>query len=130
MNDLDNFKFITKIDVSDMVTLISNFSEQCREGVKLGKNFKIPVDLKNFIPSAILFCGLGGSAITGDLIADLVREKAKFPVLVNRDYTIPSFVDKKTLVFCISYSGNTEETISSYRESVKKGAREESVTEI
>ncbi len=120
---MNNFKFIAKIDASDMATLISNFPEQCREGAKLGEDFRIPVVLKGFIPSKVLFCGLGGSAITGDLIADLVREEANFPILVNRDYTLPGFVDKKTLVFCISYSGNTEETISSYRESVKKGAR-------
>ena len=123
MNDLDNLKFITKIDASNMAVLIANFPEQCQEGVKFGEDFKIPVGLRNFIPSGVLFCGLGGSAITGDLIADLVRGEAKFPVLVNRDYTVPGFVDKKTLVFCISYSGNTEETLSSYRESVKKGAR-------
>ena len=123
MNNLDNFKFITKIDASNMAVLISNFPEQCQEGVKLGEDFKIPVGLRSFIPSSVLFSGLGGSAITGDLIADLVRKDAKFPILVNRDYTLPGFVDKKTLVFCISYSGNTEETISSYRESVKKGAR-------
>ncbi len=123
MNDLDNFKSMRKIDASDMTALISNFPEQCREGVKLGEAFKVSAGLKNFMPSRVLFLGLGGSAITGDLIADLVREDAKFPILVNRDYTVPGFVDKKTLVFCISYSGNTEETINSYRQSIKKGAR-------
>lgn len=123
MNRLDEPKFIKKIDASGMATLLSDFPRQCHEGVRLGEDFRIPLGLKNFVPSNILFSGLGGSAITGDLIADLVRDEAKFPILVNRDYSIPSFVDKKTLVFCISYSGNTEETIASYQEAHKRGAR-------
>ena len=123
MNRLDEPKFIKKIDASGMATLLSDFPRQCQEGVRLGEDFRIPLDLKNFVPSNILFSGLGGSAITGDLITDLVRDEAKFPILVNRDYSIPNFVDKKTLVFCISYSGNTEETVTSYQEAHKRGAR-------
>ncbi|MCK4245293.1 MAG: bifunctional phosphoglucose/phosphomannose isomerase [Candidatus Omnitrophica bacterium] len=123
MNRLDDLESIRKIDASEMAALLSDFPRQCQEGVNRGENARIPAGLKSFIPSAILFSGLGGSAITGDLIADLIREEAKFPILVNRDYSLPRFVDKKTLVFCISYSGNTEETIASYQESHKRGAK-------
>lgn len=123
MDRLDDLEFSRRIDASEMAALLSDFPRQCQEGVNLGESFKVPLGLKNFIPSNILFSGLGGSAITGDLIADLIREEAKFPILVNRDYSLPRFVDKRTLVLCISYSGNTEETIASYQESLKRGAK-------
>ncbi len=123
MNNLNNLKTIRRIDASDMAALLLDFPNQCQEGVNLGEAIRIPPGLNNFIPSVILFSGLGGSAITGDLVADLVREETKFPILVNRDYLIPNFVDEKTLVLCISYSGNTEETISSYQESLKSKAK-------
>ena len=123
MKRTDNLKSIRKIDLSDMASLLSDFPQQCEEGVKIGQDYKLSSSLKNFTPSVILFSGLGGSAITGDLIADLVREEVKFPILTNRDYTIPNFVNEKTLVFVISYSGNTEETLSSYQEVLKRKAK-------
>ncbi|HZK44574.1 MAG TPA: bifunctional phosphoglucose/phosphomannose isomerase [Syntrophomonadaceae bacterium] len=70
----------------------------------------------------ILVTGLGGSAIGGDILKDYAASKASLPILVNRDYNIPAFVGPDTLFFAVSYSGNTEETLSAYQEAVKKGA--------
>jgi glucose/mannose-6-phosphate isomerase len=42
--------------------------------------------------------------------------------MVNRDYTLPLFVGKNTLVLAVSYSGNTEETLSAYDEANARGA--------
>ena len=57
----------------------------------------------------VVICGMGGSAISGDIA------KAAFsdvlPIEVNKDYKIP-YVDDSTLVCILSYSGNTEETLS------------------
>ena len=73
----------------------------------------------------IVVCGMGGSAISGDLT------KATFqsfiPVDVVKDYTIP-FVDSSTLVICCSYSGNTEETLSCFKEADKKTSYLSAVT--
>ena len=66
---------------------------------------------------------MGGSAIGGDLIRSYLSKTVKFPIVVNRDYDIPEFVDEQTLVFISSYSGNTEETISAYKHARKKQAR-------
>ena len=59
----------------------------------------------------VLICGMGGSGISGDILAVSYPE---LQVVTNKDYTIPGFVDKKTLAILISYSGNTEETLSCY----------------
>lgn len=73
--------------------------------------------------SNILVSGLGGSAIGGDILKDYAATSASIPIMVNRDYTIPAFVNEKTLFFAISYSGNTEETINAYQEAQAKDAK-------
>ncbi len=59
----------------------------------------------------VLICGMGGSGISGDITAILYPE---IRILVNKDYQIPGYVDKKSLAILVSYSGNTEETLSNY----------------
>jgi len=71
----------------------------------------------------VVVCGMGGSAISGDLLKDLLRDDLNIPLQVSREYRLPSYVDKKTLVFCVSYSGNTEETLSQFVDAVKTGCK-------
>ncbi len=70
----------------------------------------------------IVVSGLGGSAIGGDILKSYAASGGSVPIVVNRDYHIPAFVNGKTLFFAVSYSGNTEETLSAYKEAVAKGA--------
>lgn len=65
---------------------------------------------------------MGGSAIGGDLVKSLLEEEVSFPIAVNRSYHLPAFVNSKTLVFAISYSGNTEETLTAYQIARRKRA--------
>lgn len=67
----------------------------------------------------ILFCGIGGSAVPGEVIKSLNLKKS---VLIARE-KLPASVNSKTLVFIVSYSGNTKETIKLYRQAKKKKAR-------
>ncbi len=71
----------------------------------------------------IVVCGMGGSAISGDLLKDLFRNNLNIPIQVSREYHLPSYVNEKTLVFCISYSGNTEETLSQFVDAIKLGCK-------
>lgn len=70
----------------------------------------------------IVISGLGGSAIGGDIVRTLAAGQAAVPVVVNRDYNLPAFVDQNTLFAAVSYSGNTEETLSAYQQAREKGA--------
>ncbi len=63
--------------------------------------------------------GMGGSALPGDFVKSLFYP-LPFELHINKDYEIPEFVNKKWLSFIISYSGNTEETISMYKECKKR----------
>jgi glucose/mannose-6-phosphate isomerase len=68
-----------------------------------------------FPPEAIhnvAICGMGGSAIAGDLIIGAFWERLRRPVQVIRDYYLPGWVGENTLVIGSSFSGTTEETLT------------------
>ena len=114
-------KSVNALDKSDMLKLLSEFPQQLKDAAEIGGRIDFQKDIiKDF--DKIIFCGLGGSAIGADLIRSYIAKECKKPVIVNRDYTLPAFVDKKTLVVVSSYSGNTEETLSAYEEAKKRGA--------
>ncbi|UCE07853.1 MAG: bifunctional phosphoglucose/phosphomannose isomerase, partial [bacterium] len=79
---------------------------------QIGEAFDLEINrhkIKN-----ILFVGMGGSAISGDLIISCLNNELKVPAFVNRNYFLPNFVDQSSLVVVSSYSGNTEESLSCY----------------
>lgn len=119
MNNLDDLEIISKLDSADMLKFISEFPEQCRKAYDIGKNFETS-KLNGRIEN-IVFAGLGGSAIGADIIRVYLQKELKLPIIVSRNYTLPGFVGKNTLLFCSSYSGNTEETLSSFEEGLKRG---------
>ncbi len=71
----------------------------------------------------IVLTGLGGSAISGDVFANMFGRKLTVPFVVNRNYTMPAFVNKSSLVIASSYSGNTEETLSAVKEASGREAQ-------
>uniref|UniRef100_A0A7V3RG21 Bifunctional phosphoglucose/phosphomannose isomerase n=1 Tax=candidate division WOR-3 bacterium TaxID=2052148 RepID=A0A7V3RG21_UNCW3 len=66
----------------------------------------------------VIICGMGGSGISGDITSQLYPG---IEVLVNKDYKVPEYLDKTALSILVSYSGNTEETLSNYKILKKKG---------
>jgi glucose/mannose-6-phosphate isomerase len=63
---------------------------------------------------------LGGSAISGDLIRNYLKDEINIPFVVNRNYYLPAFANENTLLIASSYSGNTEETISVLNQAIRK----------
>lgn len=119
---LDDLKTIKKYDQSDMLGTIESFSTQCRAAKKIGDGFDLPASFKIQYKN-IVTTGLGGSAIGSDIARSYIADDSKTPIFVNRNYRLPGFVDKDTLVVASSYSGNTEETISAYKDAKSKGAK-------
>ena len=122
MHILDDLKAIEKYDASDMLELIESFPEQCQDAKHIGGEFELP---KNFNTNCknIVCIGLGGSGIGADIGRSYVADDAKIPLFVNRNYTLPNFVDEDTLVVASSYSGNTEEVLSAYRDARDRGSK-------
>jgi glucose/mannose-6-phosphate isomerase len=93
--------------------LLKGFPSQLNEAMYMGKDIKVKGKITN-----ILVCGMGGSAIPGDLLKDYIGDDIH--VHVNKGYDVPNWVNKETLAFVISYSGDTEETIASFFKLRKK----------
>ncbi len=121
MRNLDDIKVIEKIDRARMRDVLAEIPEHCKEAYKLGKDFSLPRDFRNF--KNIVFSGMGGSAIGAEIVSSYLRKEINLAINVNRDYTLPGFVDKESLVILISYSGNTEETLSAYKEAAERQAK-------
>ncbi len=88
----------------------------------LAKALDQPMDIKADFDK-IVICGMGGSAIGGDIIRDCIIGSVKCPVFVQRFPDLPKWVDDRTLVIISSYSGNTGETISMYNQATERGCR-------
>jgi glucose/mannose-6-phosphate isomerase len=73
--------------------------------------------------TGLLVCGMGGSAIGGDLAAAALGERLTRPVATIRGYGLPGWVDGGWTVVCSSYSGGTEETLACFEEASGLGAR-------
>ncbi|GAB6066624.1 bifunctional phosphoglucose/phosphomannose isomerase [Aquifex pyrophilus] len=77
----------------------------------------------------IVFCGMGGSGIAGTFASKWLNHRGvKIPSFVVKGYELPPFVDDSYLVVCISYSGNTEETLSNFEEALKRGIKPVCIT--
>jgi glucose/mannose-6-phosphate isomerase len=108
---------MNRLDKSNMFETLSSFYKQFIEARKFVKH--IP---KQRIDS-IVIAGMGGSGIGGDILKAYLKYEIRIPIAVVKNYSLPSFVKKNTLVFVCSYSGNTEETTSVYKEARKRRAR-------
>ena len=75
------------------------------------------------LPGGLLVCGMGGSAIGGDLAAGAIGPRARRPVRTVRGYAPEPWLTSDTLVLCASYSGRTEETLSCFQAAGEAGAR-------
>jgi glucose/mannose-6-phosphate isomerase len=79
--------------------------------------------LKNKKFRNIILSGMGGSAISGDLMQNFLKDDLTLPFLVNRNYSLPGFADRNTLLIISSYSGNTEEALAALEEGIRNKCR-------
>lgn len=112
---------IQEIDKSGMKDIIKDFPNQVAEACAIGKAAPFFNDTPK--KGRFLVLGMGGSAIGGDLIKAYVNSldsAENFLIEVNRNYDIPANLKSEDNVIVSSYSGNTEETISGLKQSLKK----------
>jgi len=75
------------------------------------------------LPGGLVVCGMGGSAIGGDLAMAALGDRATRPITVVRGYALESWIPPETLVLCASYSGETEETLACFEAAGAAGAQ-------
>lgn len=113
---LDDISKIKGIDRDDMLSFCVDVTKHYAKALETAGR----VSLDYSMPENVVVAGMGGSAIGGELLKDLLREDAAVPVEVSRAYSLPGYVNERSLVFVVSYSGETEETLSSFLDAVKR----------
>jgi glucose/mannose-6-phosphate isomerase len=120
--NLDDPALIKNLDKNNYYPEILNFPTHLSEGWRIGQTN--PIQFRGTSIENILICGMGGSAIGADLAAAFARNQSKVPIVICRDYDLPAWVaGEHTLVIASSHSGNTEETLSCFKEAKLNGCR-------
>ena len=98
----------------DMEEMIGSFPQQLEEQYFILKKLNLNLDIFSEI-NKIAICGMGGSAISGDIAKLIIGDNIDKSIDIIRDYDCSNIYKNNSTLFIISsYSGNTEETLSMY----------------
>ena len=116
---MDSLGRMRELDPRGVMRTVSQMPDALRDSNRLGRD----VEVKRSTYGEVAIVGMGGSAIGGDMISSLVEEAGgSIPCRVARSYSVPKSIDPDSLVVAVSYSGNTEETLSMARDALSRGA--------
>lgn len=96
-----------------MREIIIDSPNQLTKGLGLAGDIKVDGNFKN-----VIICGMGGSTLPVGVLNTVASPNV--PVLAHRDYNLPKEANENSLIVCISYSGNTEETLSALEKAIEK----------
>jgi len=111
----------SELDTGEHLRHLGGLGGQLRRGYAAGRGTaRVPSGAD---ASAVLVCGMGGSGVAADVLRGLYAERVAVPLVASKGYRLPAFAGRDTVVVAVSFSGNTEETMSAYREAVERGCR-------
>ncbi|MFH1735287.1 MAG: SIS domain-containing protein [bacterium] len=102
-----------------MWTWLNEFPQQMKHAAELGATWD--AGLSN-PPRAVVFLGIGGSAIGAATVTELFAQYFSCPVFVHRGVSPPAWVGEDCLAVAVSYSGNTSETLEAFQQTLDAGA--------
>jgi len=103
-----------------MKDLIEAFPMDLSEALVIANQNPLKKDYSQF--NNVVICGMGGSGIGAKLVVSWIADEINIPVNFCQDYSLPNYVDSKTLIIASSNSGNTEETLSAAEEGYRRDA--------
>ena len=122
MIDLDDVGILEKLDSEDVLGAVERFSVQVARGWAIGRAATGLPDATGVDSIAVL--GMGGSGVSGDVVQAVVEPRLPVPWRTIKSYgPLPEWIGRNTLVFAVSYSGSTEETVAALNEAHERGAR-------
>jgi glucose/mannose-6-phosphate isomerase len=124
--DLDDREALRAGDATDMLGAVVALGGDAAAGYAVGRAITGMPSLDGV--TSVAFCGMGGSAVAGDILKQTFRDRISLPVDVNRSPLLPAYAGPHTLVLVSSFSGETSETLSSAREAVRRGCRMIAIT--
>lgn len=122
MVDLNDVTMVRKLDSMNSLKATENYDVQFEEALRISRDFKIEKNDFSFHEIAILGTG-GGSSIAAGLLRSFLFDELQIPVIINQGYDIPAWLDSNSLVFVVTHSGNTEETLSAFQQAKTRGAK-------
>ncbi|MEC7228734.1 MAG: hypothetical protein VXV95_01635, partial [Candidatus Thermoplasmatota archaeon] len=124
MADVNIVDLAATLDSEDMIGFTRSFIDDIKKGFRSVNPDRFPwmeeIGSKKW--QGVIALGMGGSAAGGDFLSVLCDQEAKIPVVVQRDYVLPSWWNEGWLVLSTSHSGNTEEAIEATEFALKSGA--------
>lgn len=109
MDSLDAPKEYAAVDRSDMFGVLPGFVDDFFRSFEAAQ--KVPLRAPSGLANVVM-AGMGGSGISANLTASLLGPEASVPLEIVNDYRLPGSVGPRSVVVAISYSGDTEETVS------------------
>jgi glucose/mannose-6-phosphate isomerase len=116
---LDDEEALRAADPRGLLEAYLRTGEQFQTGYRTAEEQVTPVGGA----ASVTFCAMGGSAAAGDVVAGAYRDRLPVPMSTVRGYRLPAHCGPDDLVVCVSYSGDTEETLSAYGEAIARGCR-------
>ncbi len=116
---LDDLDHLNRLDTTGMFELLFNLPDRCGEAML----HRVDLSHQYTQVQSVVITGMGASGIGGDMLQTLLGPRIEVPIVVNKGYEMPGFVDNRTLVIAISYSGTTEETLSAASAALAHGAK-------
>lgn len=121
MNILDRPEKFSQFDKDNLLKSIEEFYYQCEKAWTEIKKLILPSYY--LAVKKIIIAGMGGSGIGGEVAKSLAEKQSTVPVITLKNYELPSFASKDTLLIAVSYSGDTEEILSVVKQAEQKGVR-------
>lgn len=116
---LDDPRVIHGIDVADMVGQVREIPRQLALARRVAASVDLPATHRDV--DAICVLAMGGSAIGAELVAGIAGDRLRVPLVIHRDYGLPTWTSERTLVIAASQSGETVETVSGAAEAHARG---------
>jgi glucose/mannose-6-phosphate isomerase len=117
---LDSPELARNLDRSGMLTALDRFPDPLKLRDNMIKR-ELRIAKSGF--RNVLLMGMGGSASSGDVALDWLRDYMNIPAIVHREPILPTFVNSQTLFIGISYSGETSETLAAFRAAKARGSK-------
>ncbi|MFA5927166.1 MAG: bifunctional phosphoglucose/phosphomannose isomerase [Patescibacteria group bacterium] len=111
---------IEELDSEHMIDQIESFGGDCEAAWRKFSDVSFSDEYSSC--SNIVLTGMGGSGAANEMIKEIAFS-ADVSIEVIHDYTLPGYVDERSLVIASSYSGNTEETIASVKSALELGSK-------
>lgn len=117
---LDEAAVHSRLDTGGMMKAIEAFPDQLRQSPALADQVDW-LSYKPTTPAGVCVCGMGGSAIGGDLVRSYWESESPVPMVVVRSDRLPEYINRFWMVIASSYSGGTQETLSAVEDARCRG---------